>query len=99
MLAAESFNELLAYHRRNSLRLSRGASKQMSAIKERHRKSITDFRGTNPDYPYSPDDWLQIWQRFDKESPEMREILEDEFRASLGDTRAKLSRLRRWFRS
>ena len=35
-----------------------------------------------------------MWQRFEKESPKIRDRLETEFRAALGERRAKLCRSR-----
>jgi hypothetical protein len=89
-LAAEAFNELLAHYRRNSIWLSRRASTQMSAFIERYRQTFQDFRGTDPTYRFMPSEWDDIWRRFEKESPEIRASLEEEFRAALGDTQAKL---------
>jgi hypothetical protein len=94
-MAAESFNELNSYFRSNSIWLSRQTSLQVQEFLQRYRKTFHDFRGTDPNYPYMPDEWPAIWKRFEKESPEIRAALEEEFRASLGDVRAKLSRLQR----
>jgi hypothetical protein len=93
-LAAESFNELLRYHRRTSIWLSRPTARYVDRFIERYRQTFTDFSGERG-YPDDARKWLAVWQRFKKESPELREALEEEFRASLGDTRAKLWRLRR----
>lgn len=93
-LAAESFNELLVHYRRNSIWLSRRTGKQVSDFIERYRKTFRNFQGDRG-YPDDIRKWSEVWHRFEKESPEIKYTLEEEFRASLGDTRAKLSVWRR----
>jgi hypothetical protein len=93
-LAVRSFNDLLAYHRRNSIWLSSQTARHMSDFIEHYRGIFRDFAG-RAGYPEEAEKWTEVWQRFDKEFPKLREVLEEEFRASLGDTRAKLARLQR----
>jgi hypothetical protein len=83
-----------ALFERYSIWLSRPTARYVDRFIERYRQTFTDFSGERG-YPDDARKWLAVWQRFKKESPELREALEEEFRASLGDTRAKLWRLRR----
>jgi len=47
--------------------------------------------------PDTAEEWLNAWQRFQKESPKLRDTLEEEFRRALGHgaTWAKLGGWRR----
>ncbi len=99
-LAAESFNDLQRYYRSNSIWLSRGTSSRFNDFLQRYRATINDFVikvVTNEDrHRALVEEWDAIWQRFQKESPEIRDTLETEFRAALGDRRAKMALLKRW---
>jgi len=88
-LAAESFNELQTYYRHNSIWLSRGASGKVKNFLEQYRKTFQEFRDR-----VDVVEWKQVWTRFEKESPEIRERLEIEFRAALGYRGAKIHRFR-----
>jgi hypothetical protein len=96
-LVAEGFSELFQYHRRNSVWLSRQTSKHMHDFIERYTRIFFDLERPLEPHAYVADDWMKAWREFETESTEMREALEEEFRAALGDTRAKLARL--WRRS
>lgn len=97
-LAAESFNDVWGYYRRNSIWLSRKTSERFGEFLENYKHTFQKFqmevlmkkryKGT-PDY----DEWDRIWQRFKQGSPEVRGTLETEFRASLGDMGARFSQL------
>jgi hypothetical protein len=43
--------------------------------------------------------WVGMWELFEQTSPELSDALEEEFRAALGDRRAKIARLWRSRRS
>jgi hypothetical protein len=92
-IAAESFNALLAYHRRNSIWISRPTARYVERFIERYRDSFRPFQGVQG----RPDtrQWLAAWQRFRRESPALRLALEEEFRGALGDRRARLTAWRR----
>ena len=92
-LAAESFNKLLAYHRRSSIWVSRPTARYVDRFLERYRDSFRPFEAVQG----RPDtrEWLETWQRFKEESPKLRLALEEEFRGALGDRRARLAGLRR----
>jgi hypothetical protein len=96
-LAAESFNELLAYHRRNSIWLTRPTARYVDRYVdrfiERYRESFRPFAKGRGHLDHRR--WLEAWQRFKGESPKLRETLEEEFRAALGYRRAKLGAWRR----
>ena len=93
-LAAASFNELQGYYRRNSIWLPPRTSNQFSDFLARYRKPFNEFtfavirRG---DGPGDVEKWNDVWTAFEKESPEIRQLLETEFRAALGSWRAKLA--------
>jgi hypothetical protein len=94
--AAQSFNELLAYHRRNTIWLSRSTARYMDRFIERYREDFRPFRGDEREVGFAkPQEWVDAWRRFEKESPQLRLALEDEFRGVRGDLRAKLSAARR----
>jgi hypothetical protein len=40
--------------------------------------------------PETAEEWLNVFNRFQKESPNLRDALEEEFRVALGNYRAKL---------
>ena len=99
-LAVESFNELQSYYRCNSIWLSRGTSSRVKSFVDEYRQVFKD---------YDTEDiqkWLDVWKSFEKESPEIKERLETEFRAALGYRGATVHRfwvasqrqLPRWFR-
>ena len=91
VLAAKSFNELQDYYRRKSIWLSRGTSDRVRSFIDRYRQTFHDFQEDSP--YHNPEIWIQVWQRFEKESPEIRERLETEFRAALGYRGARLRRM------
>lgn len=92
--AAESFNALQGYYRQNSIWLPLRVSNQFSDFLARYRKPFNDFtsvlisRGYQPGYA---ERWNEVWTAFEKDSPEIRQTLETEFRAALGSWRAKLA--------
>jgi hypothetical protein len=92
--AAESFNALQGYYRRNSIWLPLRVSNQVSDFLARYRKPFNDFismlesRGYQPGYT---ERWNEVWSAFEQEAPEIRQTLESEFRAALGSWRAKLA--------
>jgi hypothetical protein len=106
-LATETFNELQAYYRRHSIWLSRRTSRQMQSFIARYRVPVRDFprwyedrRDPNvPAEDRSSQKWVAMWKQFEQTSPELRDALEEEFRAALGDRRAKIARLWRSLRS
>jgi hypothetical protein len=94
-LAGESFNDLQKYYRGNSIWLSRGTSKLFGSFLERYKETINEFAiyvVRHDEQPQSIDKWHEVWKRFERESPEIREVLEEEFRAALGERRARISR-------
>jgi hypothetical protein len=106
-LATEAFNELQAYYQRHSIWLSRRTSRQMQAFIAQYRVPVRDFPRwyedrTDPDVPAedrSIQKWVGMWERFEQTSPDLRAALEEEFRAALGDRRAKIALLWRSPRS
>jgi hypothetical protein len=99
--AAESFNNLLAYHRRNSIWLSRPTARYVDRFIESYREYFKPFGPFREEEevgrPDTAEEWLNAWQRFQKESPKLRDTLEEEFRRALGHgaTWAKLGGWRR----
>jgi hypothetical protein len=92
-LAAQSFNELQGYYRQNSLWLPRRTSNQFSSFLARYRKPFNDFTNVamrRDGEQGSVEKWVEVWSAFEKESPEVRQTLETEFRAALGSWRARL---------
>jgi hypothetical protein len=98
-LASESFEELLQYHHANSIWLSRSTSRRLSDFTQRYSKVFSQLQDST-----KPIEMGQNWRariansllttdEFARESLEIRNALEDEFRAALGDRRAKLARL------
>jgi hypothetical protein len=98
-LASESFEELLQYHHANSIWLSRSTSRRLSDFTQRYSKVFSQLQDST-----KPIEMGQNWRariansllstdEFARESLEIRKALEDEFRAALGDRRAKLARL------
>ncbi len=94
-LAGESFNELQSYFRRNSIWLSRRTNKLLSGFLERYKQTINNFVirvVTNEDrYGALVNEWDEVWRQFEKESPKIREELEEEFRAAIGERRAQIA--------
>jgi hypothetical protein len=98
-LASESFEELLQYHRANSIWLSRSTSRRLSDFTERYSKRFRALQLAHR--PIKPGErWRENLEKslgsmaeFNRESLEIRNALEDEFQAALGDRRAKLARL------
>ena len=86
--AAESFNNLLAYHRRNSIWLSRPTARYVDRFIESYREYFKPFGPFREEEevgrPDTAEEWLNAWQRFQKESPKLRDTLEEEFRRALG---------------
>jgi hypothetical protein len=105
--ATETFNELQAYYRRNSIWHSRRTSRQMQDFIAQYRVPVRDFPRwyqdrKDPDVPAedrSIKKWEAMWKQFEQTSPELRDALEEEFRAALGDRHAKIARLWRSLRS
>jgi hypothetical protein len=91
--AVESFNELLAYHRRNTIWLSRPTAQGVDRFLERYREYFMPFgpfREEEVGRTDTAEEWLDVRDSFQKESPKLRAALEEEFRAALGNYRAKL---------
>jgi hypothetical protein len=106
-LATEAFNELQTYYQHHSIWLSRRTSRQMQAFIAQYRVPVRDFPRwyedrRDPDVPAedrSTQKWVAMWKLYEQTSPELRDTLEEEFRAALGDWRAKIARLWRSLRS
>jgi hypothetical protein len=93
-LAAESFNALQGYYRRNSIWLPPRTSNQFSDFLARYRKPFNEFTAAvirRDDQPGDVEKWNEVWTAFEKDSPEIRQTLETEFRAALGSWQAKLA--------
>jgi hypothetical protein len=105
--ATEAFNKLQTYYQHHSIWLSRRTSRQMQAFIEQYRVPVRDFPRwyedrKDPDVPAedrSSQRWVGMWKRYEQTSPELRDALEEEFRAALGDRRARIARLWRSLRS
>lgn len=95
-VAVESFNELQAYYRSNSIWLSRGTSKRVDSFIYKYRKTFADFQESfeteDSTFP-NRQQWSNIWKRFEQEAPDVRKRLEVEFRAVLGYRVARLYHL------
>jgi hypothetical protein len=92
--AAESFNVLQGYYRRNSIWLPPRVSKQFGDFLARYRNPFNEFTSAVISRDYQPgyaEKWNEVWTAFEKDSPEIRQTLETEFRAALGSWRAKLA--------
>lgn len=104
--ATEAFNELHTYYQHHSIWLSRRTSRQMQDFIAQYRVPVRDFPRwyedrRDPDVPAedrSSQKWVAMWKLFEQTSPELRDALEEEFRAALGDRRAKIARLWRSLR-
>jgi len=93
--AARSFNDLQFYYRSKSIWFSRGTSRRVEHFIGRYRQTFQDFSqelGRENPHP-DAQKWLEVWTRFEKESPEIRDRLETEFRAALGYRTARLRRV------
>jgi hypothetical protein len=93
-LAAKSFNDLQGFYRRNTIWLPLRVSNQFSKFLARYRDPFNDFTSavTSQDHQLGRlEKWNEVWTAFEKESPEVRQTLETEFRAALGSYRAKLA--------
>ncbi len=99
-LAGESFNDMQSYYRRNSIWLSGETNELVGDFLDRYKRMINDFVirvVTNEDrHGALVNEWGEVWKRYEKESPEIREKLEEEFRIAIGERRA--SRARTWRR-
>jgi hypothetical protein len=91
----DSFNELLRYHRGNSIWLSRPTARYLDSLIQRYREIIQGFQSTLDDPDGDIRQWVHLWEQFSKDSPTLRVALEEEFRAARGDLRAKLRQRRR----
>ena len=84
-LVVESFNNLQNYYRSNSIWLPRKTSYLFNQFLTRYRQTINDFVIKviiNEDrHSALVKEWDEVQQRFDKESPDIREALEVDFRA------------------
>jgi hypothetical protein len=93
-LAAESFNDLQGYYRRNSIWLPLRASNQFSDFLARYRDPFEEFTSaviSQDRRQGRVEKWEEVWTAFEKDSPEIRQTLETEFRAALGSWRAKFA--------
>jgi|SRR5215211_2861122 len=101
-LAAKSFNDLQGYYRRNSIWLPLRVSNQFSDFLARYREPFNEFTSaviSQGDQPGRVGKWVEVWTAFEKDSPEIRQTLESEFRAALGSWRAKLTILLKYIPS
>jgi hypothetical protein len=90
-LAAKRFNDLQGYYRRNSIWLPLRASNQFGAFLARYRGPFNEFTDAvilQDHQPERIEKWNEVWTAFEKDSPEVRQTLETEFRAALGSWRA-----------
>jgi hypothetical protein len=98
--AAESFDALHAYFRRSSIWLPLRAKAQVSDFLGQYREPLIKF--TQEAMAQDLEDeiegrserikkWNEVWVAYLKDSPEIRQTLETEFRAALGSWRAKLA--------
>jgi hypothetical protein len=98
--AAESFDALHAYFRRSSLWLPLRAKAKVSDFLSQYREPFIKF--TQEAMAQDLEDemegrseriekWNEVWAAYLKDSPEIRQTLETEFRAALGSWRAKLA--------
>jgi len=95
-LAADSFNEMQGYYRRNSIWLTPRTSAQVNDFLNRYKKSMSEFNYEVIGRQHQlgeVEKWHEIWTSYQKESPEIRQTLETEFRAALGSWRARLTLL------
>jgi len=89
----ESFNELKAYHLRNMIWLSRLTTQRVDHFLERYReyvKPFGPFREEEVGRTDTYEEWRDVWDSFQEESPKLRATLEEEFRAVLGNNRMNL---------
>jgi hypothetical protein len=89
----ESFNELKSYHLRNTIWLSRLTTQRVDRFLERYReyvKPFGPFREEEVGRTDTYEEWRDVWDSFQEESPKLRAALEEEFRAALGNDRMKL---------
>jgi hypothetical protein len=97
--AAGSFNKLRAYHRRNTIWLSRRTAEPVDRFLVKYREYFKPFGPFREEEevgrPDTAEEWLNVMRSFQEESPTLRAALEEEFRAALGDRRARLARLLR----
>jgi hypothetical protein len=97
-LAVDSFNDLQKHYRSNSIWLSRGTSRVVDGFLIKYRKTIEDFVrvqrrvSRESDEPKDLEGWIKTWTSFRKESPEIKDRLDTEFRAVFGDHRARVRR-------
>jgi hypothetical protein len=92
--AAESFNVLQGYYRRNSIWLPQRVSNQFSDFLARYGEPFAEFTSAVISQDRQPgyvEKWNEVWTAFRKDSPEIRQTLETEFRAALGSWRAKFA--------
>jgi hypothetical protein len=94
--AAKDFNDLQRHYRQNSIWLPLRVSEQVSDFLARYREPLNEFTIARIRQEHDPqsgyfEKWDQVWTAFQKDSPEIRQILETEFRAALGSWRAKLA--------
>ena len=93
-LAAKSFNDLQGYYRRNTIWLPVRVSNKFNAFLARYRGPFNEFTSAviSQDHQLGRvEKWVEVWTAFEKDSPEIRQTLETEFRAALGSWRAKLA--------
>jgi len=89
----ESFNDLKAYHLRNTIWLSRLTTQRVDHFLERYREYVKPFGPSREEELGRTDtaeEWLDVRDSFQKESPKLRAALEEDFRAALGNDRMKL---------
>jgi hypothetical protein len=89
----ESFNELKAYHLRNTIWLSRLTTRRVDHFLERYREYVKPFGPSREEELGRTDtaeEWLDVRDSFQKESPKLRAALEEDFRAALGNDRMQL---------
>jgi hypothetical protein len=89
----ESFNDLKAYHLHNTIWLSRLTTQRVDHVLERYREYVKPFGPSREEELGRTDtaeEWLDVRDSFQKESPKLRAALEEDFRAALGNDRMKL---------
>jgi hypothetical protein len=89
----ESFNELKAYHLRNTIWPSRLTTQRVDRFLERYReyvKPFGPFREEEVGRTDTYEEWRDVWDSFQEESPKLRAAWEEEFRAVLGNNRMNL---------
>jgi hypothetical protein len=89
----KSFNDLKEHHLHNTIWLSRLTTQRVDHVLERYREYVKPFGPSREEELGRTDtaeEWLDVRDSFQKESPKLRAALEEDFRAALGNDRMKL---------